>query len=183
MSKGSDGAKKHMNRVLDKNGQCPSEEVSLRRKYSKEVAIAKVESYFCEHCKVQILDHESVMKHVGTHIEFCTGRASKFGRDDALWLRLEGEHCDPQGVPPGGVLNSGHTANPPEDNTENNYTWENLEQHFWGIFDDNIGMKHGGNSGASLTVDHENNAPSAAVYSSGSNGSNSGNTGAVANTA
>ena len=90
MSKGSDGAKKHMHRVLIKNGQCPSEEVSLRRKYSKEVAIAKVESYFCEHCKVQILDHENVMKHVGTHIEFCTGRASQFGRDDALWLRLEG---------------------------------------------------------------------------------------------
>ena len=44
MSKGNGGAKRHMNRVLDKSGQCPGEEISLRRKYSKEVAVAKVES-------------------------------------------------------------------------------------------------------------------------------------------
>ena len=165
MSKGSDGAKKHMNRVLNKNGRCPGEEVALRRKYSKEVAIAKVESYFCEHCQLRILDHESVMRHVGTHIEFCTGRANKYGRDNDLWLRLEGEHCEPQGVPPGGVSNSGRAATTPDQNIESDYTWENLEQHFWGIFDGNTVTKYRGNTGAQLTVDHAVSASSAASAS------------------
>ena len=170
-----------MHRVLNKNGRCPGEEISMRRKYSKEVTVAKVESYYCEQCGVQILDHENIMKHVGTHIEFCTGRASKYGRDKDLWLLLESKHLEQQGVPPDENGNTGNIAIPQTHEIQGNYTWETLEQHFWGILD-NTEQHVGGDVRTSRTMDHVNSEPSAAICSSSSSsrGSAGRNTGVVA---
>ena len=163
MSKGDDEAKKHMNRVLSNSGTCPSEAVALRRKYSKQAVVETVDKYYCGQCKKQIVDHDNVMRHVGTHIEFYTGKASKYGRDVELWSKLSEDNSGLAEVLSSEGPNSGNNADTPMHDNVNSEQRENIEQLFRGVFGDNTVLRTRENSGAKLTVENRIGASTAAV--------------------
>ena len=134
--------------------------------------MAKVENYYCEQCEVQLLDHENIMQHVGTHIEFYTGRASKYGRDQELWAKLNGNNSGYAEVLPSGGIHSGHNLDTPTRGSNDSGEGEDIGYFFRGVFD-NASVSHvRENSGTKLTVENRANALSVAV--SGSSACSSG---------
>ena len=129
---GNKGAKQHMLGVVKRGpgAVCPSSEYAKRRKYDFEVQPNKVVEYYCRACQRRIVGHDEVMKHVGTHVQLLTGRASKYGCDDDVIVMHGEQRHGMQGradIPPrgGGVGANGEygpdengEGGPPEDARE-----------------------------------------------------------------
>ena len=87
---------------------------------------------------------------------------SEHGREGGLWHR-SGEDNSGQHKVFLSREHSGHIVVTPCTNTSDSDTWENLDQHFWGILGDNTVMHRKENSGQQVTVDNGIRASAAAV--------------------